>query len=287
MKKIPIRNISIAQKSAAHAAGFSIRNLEAMLTGEDMFHAFHRHDYYFMLAVKKGAGNHEIDFVSHEVCDNSIFFLRPGQVHQLILKAGSTGYLMQFNPDFYYPTDHAARQLLRKTSHKNRCQLDSKRAEKLFSNLSNILQEYTEKQEGYQEVIKANLGIFLIELVRQRQNAAAPSEKHKLYAQERLDELTELIESHLSKHKQVSDYAGLLNLSPYQLNAITKATIGKTCSELINEQVILETKRYLLSTSNQIAQIADLLGYEYISYFIRFFKKHTGYTPESFRQVFK
>jgi AraC-like DNA-binding protein len=287
MKNIPTRKINAVKNAPPAIGGFSIRAVEDLLNGGDMFHAFHRHDYYLILAVRKGAGCHEIDFVSYEVCDNTVFFLRPGQVHQLILKAGSTGYLMQFNVDFYYPTDNAARQLLRKTTCKNFCQLESPKVEKLFSKLTYIHQEFAEKQEGYLEVINASLGIFLIELVRQRQLAEQPTGKQRLYEQERLDELLELIETNIFKHKQVSDYAGLLNLSPYQLNAITKATTGKTCSELINEHVILETKRYLLSTSNQIAQIADLLGYEDISYFIRFFKKHTGYTPESFRQLFK
>ena len=75
----------------------------------------------------------------------------------------------------------------------------------------------------------------------------------------------------------------MLNLSTYQLNAITKTTLGKTCSDLINEYIILESKRYLLATSNQVNQIAYHLGYEDVSYFIRFFKKHTGYSPETFR----
>ena len=37
----------------------------------------------------------------------------------------------------------------------------------------------------------------------------------------------------------------------------------------------------------QIKDIADHLGYEDVSYFIRFFKKQTGYTPDAFRQNFK
>jgi len=78
-----------------------------------------------------------------------------------------------------------------------------------------------------------------------------------------------------------------MNLSPYQLNEITKSSIGKTASELINEHIILEAKRYLLATPNQIKDIADHLGYEDTSYFIRFFKKHTGHSPEAFRHNFK
>ena len=77
-----------------------------------------------------------------------------------------------------------------------------------------------------------------------------------------------------------------MNLSSYQLNEITKTTIGKTASELINEHIILEARRNLLATSNQIKDIADHLGYEDVSYFIRFFKKHSGFSPEAFRLNF-
>jgi AraC-like DNA-binding protein len=87
--------------------------------------------------------------------------------------------------------------------------------------------------------------------------------------------------------KNVSHYADLLSLSPYQLNAITKASVGKTASDLITEQIILEAKRYLLATPNQIKDVADHLGYEDVSYFIRFFKKHTGHSPDAFRRNFK
>ena len=38
---------------------------------------------------------------------------------------------------------------------------------------------------------------------------------------------------------------------------------------------------------NQIKDVADHLGYEDVSYFIRFFKKQTGYSPESFRHNFR
>lgn len=78
-----------------------------------------------------------------------------------------------------------------------------------------------------------------------------------------------------------------MNLTTYRLNTITKELLGKTPSTLINEYVVLEAKRLLLATSNQIQQIADLLGYEDVSYFVRYFKKHTNYSPEAFRKNFE
>jgi AraC family transcriptional regulator, transcriptional activator of pobA len=120
-----------------------------------------------------------------------------------------------------------------------------------------------------------------------RQNRISILNSANTYAQQRLDELVELLETQIVTYKKVSQYAKLLNLSSYQLNAITKQTLGKTCSELINEYIILESKRYLRATANQVNQIAYHLGYEDASYFIRFFKKHTAYSPEAFRYKFR
>lgn len=283
MKKIPVRQI----KEPDFSDSFIIKDIKSLLSGKNMVQELHRHNFFFVLALKKGAGEHIIDFISYPVNDYSIFFMRPGQVHQLMLKNESTGYLMQFNTDFYSPREASAIHVFRKISSKNYCQLSAGRTNNLFSVLDYIFREYTEKQERYKEIIKANLEIFFIELVRQSKNPKAIATKNNSYSQERLEELLELLQKHITENKQVVWYADMLHLSSYQLNAITKETLGKTCSQLINEHIILEAKRNLLATSSQINQIAYNLGYEDVSYFIRFFKKHTGSSPEIFRQNFK
>jgi AraC family transcriptional activator of pobA len=285
MKTIPVRHINTAKTKLDIPESFSIRDVRDLLAGKDMVQELHRHAFFFILALKKGTGSHEIDFTAYDVGDNIVFFLRPGQVHQLTLQLGSTGYLLAFTTDFYSPRDKIASQLLRKASSINYYQPDASGFSKLFSLLSYIFREYTGKQDRYQEVIKANLTIFLIELLRQ--HSTTSTNKVNPYLQERLEELLALVETHIADHKQVSQYADRLNLSPYQLNAITRATLGKTCSEIINEHIILEAKRHLLATSGQVKQIAHQLGYEDVSYFIRFFKKHTGHSPEAFRDNFR
>lgn len=287
MKNIPIRQINEVPKEPNLSGSFSIRDIKELLAENDMVQELHRHDFYYVLVLKKGSGYHEIDFKQYEVRNNSIFLMRPGQVHQLNLKAGSTGYLLQFKTDFFNSQNKLSQELLRKVSHINFCNLDRDGFNKLEIILSYILNEYREKKEGYQEVIKANLSIFFIELVRHRQNKKIASKDNNPYLQEQLEKFLELLESNITKNKQVSQYANMLNISTYQLNTITKTSLNKTPSELINEHIVLETKRQLLATSNQVNQIADHLGYDDISYFIRFFKKHTEYTPEAFRNNFK
>ncbi|WP_447636775.1 AraC family transcriptional regulator [Flavobacterium microcysteis] len=285
MENIPIRHIQENSKEPALSGNFSIRKLEALTNGAHMKESLHRHDFFYMLIITKGAGSHEIDFVPYEVADHSLFLMRPGQVHQLDLQAGSKGYMVQFKNDFFYLQNLPAKELLRKVSHKKICTLEKENFTRLKTILDYIVTEFSEKQEGYEDVIKSSLSIFFIELIRHRRNRDTIAMTDNSYSQEKLERFLDLLETDITSQKQVSYYADKLNLSIYQLGTITKYLLDKTPSEVISEQVVLEAKRLLLATSGQVNQIAYNLGYEDPSYFIRFFKKHTGHSPESYRNI--
>ena len=285
MKTIPVRHITSPQREFSNAGRFSIRTIEQVLNGQDLVHDLHRHDFYFVLAVQQGKGVHEIDFQQYDVHDHCIFILRPGQVHRLELSKDSAGFLMEFDLSFYQPKDTIREHRWKKASSKNYCEVQAARFGKLVSHLATIYQEYTEKQEGFSEAIKANLDLFFIEYIRQSRNPNSLAKSESGYIQERFEELVRLLETNIISMKQVSQYAELLSLSPYQLNSITKSSVGKTVSDLIDEQIILEAKRHLIATPHQIKEVADNLGYEDPSYFIRFFKKHTGLSPDAFRKT--
>jgi AraC-like DNA-binding protein len=280
MNKIPVRHID----EPAFSENFIIREIHMLLQGKDMVQELHRHNFFFILALEKGKGKHVIDFTSYKITNHSVFLMKPGQVHALILKKGSTGFLLQFNPDF---ASSEITQLLQLAGNNNYYQFNLLEFKKIATVLTSVFSELTNKQEQHQKALKAYLEIFLIELTRKNKNLKILSKKQGGYAQERLDNFLALLESNFQNMKQVSHYADLLNVTSYQLNATTRELLGKTCSEVVNERIILEAKRYLLATSNQINHIADQLGYEDISYFIRFFKKHTSYSPQAFRENFK
>lgn len=287
MQKIPVRQINTAPKEQGNTGRFSIRTIEQVLNGKKLVHELHRHDFFFILALHKGAGIHEIDFTPYNIHNNSIFIVRPGQVHRLELAASSTGFILEFDRSFYQPQYTDTVQRWKKASGKNYCQVEAVRFMKLHSFLVSISDELANKEDGYLEAITANLDLFFLEYVRQSQHSGTTTNHNNSYTQERFEELVHLLEANIGRLKSVAQYAGLLNLSPYQLNAITKASVGKTVSDLINEQIILEAKRYLLATPGQVKDVADHLGYEDVSYFTRFFKKHTGHSPEAFRKNFK
>ncbi|WP_317207297.1 helix-turn-helix domain-containing protein [Chryseobacterium gwangjuense] len=286
MKDIPVRNIH-SQDEPQFSSSYFIRDIAPLLAEHDMVQELHRHDFFYILIIKKGAGQHEIDFTHYDIQEHTVFVMRPGQVHRLNLKVKGTGYLIQFKTDFLYSHNSASQNHLTKLIQYNTYRLEPEGFAKIENIVLNALKEYTEKEKGYQEVLKANLSIFLIELLRQRQEKVTTPAASNPYTQEKLEQFLALVEAHISTHKQVPQYADLLHLSSYQLSAITKSLLNKTPSEIINDSIILEAKRQLLATSNQVSQIAYNLGYEDPSYFTRFFKKQTTVSPEIYRQNFK
>ncbi|WP_160717782.1 helix-turn-helix domain-containing protein [Chitinophaga solisilvae] len=281
MNKIPVRQIRSAHQATDFRQRFTIRRVEDMLADGDMEQELHRHNFYYLLALQQGKGNHEIDFQPYPVDNHTIFLMRPGQVHRLILKTGSSGYIVGFRDEWQATQD----ALVRKAAAFPHYPLTADRFQPLQVMLAYIFREYTERQERYGDVIKAHMTAVLTMLIRTQ--SIQDADNSSMYLQERLEIFSSLLATHISTHKQVSDYAALMHLSVYQLNTVTSASLGKTAAACINDYIILEARRYLLATSNKINQIAYELGYEDVSYFIRFFKKHTGYSPEAYRQQFQ
>jgi len=87
----------------------------------------------------------------------------------------------------------------------------------------------------------------------------------------------------LLKHAQ--EYADRLAVHVNSLNRAVKQVTGKPTTAHIAERLTSEAKWLLHHTDWSIGDIADRLGFEYTTYFHRFFKHHTGTTPLAFRQV--
>ncbi|CAM1374488.1 helix-turn-helix domain-containing protein [Tenacibaculum xiamenense] len=281
-QKIQIRSI----REPHNPGNFSIQNLTQLLESKDMFEKVHRHDFFYMLVIYSGNGNHQIDFENFNITENCIFILKPGQVHELFLKKGTQGYLICFETDFYPPNDLQTKKVFQTVNRINLFSISSILFETLKKHFDAIYSEYTSKNMLFKQSIITYLNLIYIELFRQLKNDTSVK-SFGSYEEETLENLIFLIENNAHHQKQVAFYAKSLKLTPFQLNSVLKATLGKTCLQLLNQQLVLEAKRNLLATTSQIKEIAFQLGYEDPSYFSRFFKKHTGHTPEDFRQTYQ
>lgn len=277
MQEITIRNI----QASSHLRNFQIIRFEDIYLDKNMDEGLHRHDFFFLMILEKANGKHHVDFTNTPVASNTVTLLRPGQVHELILQKGSKGFLITFNTQYYQ------KEILRKISQQNFYKFNQVLFNQILNMSRNIFEEFTNQDKGFNNIIKSNLDILFVLLSRNISKRIESKKNQNLNELDILDKLLYLVEQQICYNKQVTYYANNLHLTSYKLNTITKKLLGKTCSQLINEQIILESKRLLLATSNQINEIAFKLGYEDPSYFIRFFKKQTNYTPNVYRQHFK
>jgi len=87
------------------------------------------------------------------------------------------------------------------------------------------------------------------------------------------------------KLRTPQDFAGKLAVHINYLNRAVKEVTGKPTSVHIAERVAAEAKALLQHTDWSVADIAYALGFDYPTYFNNYFKRITGSTPKSFRQV--
>lgn len=82
----------------------------------------------------------------------------------------------------------------------------------------------------------------------------------------------------------IAQFADDLAITPVHLNRICQAIAGKSASQLVQEHILAEARKYLTYTSYSVSEIAYRLHFEYPNYFARFFRKHTGLSPTEFRE---
>ena len=212
----------------------------------------------------------------------------PGQVHSWSFEQEPDGYIINFSKD-YFSSFLGSSTYFQSFS--------------IFSGLADqqviTMPEDTGAELAlcFEEILRegALIGAFGDDLVRtlllkifikaERANghnidAAASSYNHTIFRN-----FQKLIAEHYRTFKLPKEYAELLYITPNHLNALCKDIIGLSAGELIREQVILEAKRLLINLDLSIADIADKLNFSDHSYFIKFFKKHEGLTPEKFRKL--
>lgn len=283
MKQIPVRTLQRNERQAHPSGELRIRTLRDVLAGKPLVEDVHRHAFTFILVVKRGSGVHVIDMVSHPITDHSVFVLRPGQVHQLTIDPSSTGYIVEFTPAYVRAHHHLGKDLFLRVSYTTTSTPRFVEFDRLCHAIRAMLTESEERRRGYEEAIDAHFTTFMIELARQSDASNIDHDDQSAYARDRFDELQELIDQHMTENKRTSAYAGMMNMSVYQLNALTRTMAGCTCAELITSHVVMEAKRQLLATTAQVKEIAYHVGFDDPSYFVRFFKKHVGTSPEAFR----
>ncbi|MEE9361717.1 MAG: helix-turn-helix transcriptional regulator [Cellulophaga sp.] len=246
----------------------------------------HSHSFYQVLWFFNGGITHSVDFKTYDLKENTALFIAKDQVHAFDENLDTEGWIIHFNESFFmhHDVDVFLKYNIFNTHKKSIYELNQDTIEVASSYINLIQKEFKEKHRfGYEDVIRLLLKSLLISLERLQQSDSGKQLKITNHYELQFFKFKELIEDNYKTGLYVSEYASLLNISAKTLTTITKSVVSKSPSQLIAERIILQSKRDLKFTSLQVGEIAFQLGFEDVSYFIKYFKRNVGCSPRNFR----
>ena len=124
------------------------------------------------------------------------------------------------------------------------------------------------------------------ESVDDGESGAGPLGKRQLTAPARLAQWCALyLEEHMTSDVSLEDLAHLLHVSSPYLSKVFKEQYGTTLTGYHTGLRLSEAKTLLVKGGMTIKDIGFQVGYQDPNYFVRIFKKVTGYTPSEYQKV--
>ena len=115
-----------------------------------------------------------------------------------------------------------------------------------------------------------------------RRDATAPHTDRTAYI---VKQLMALLATGISRRERdVSYYAGQLNVSAKYLSSTVKRVTGHSITSYIDRHTVPILKDFLDDERLSLTQIADLMNFTSLSYFSRYCTKHLGQSPSEYRQ---
>lgn len=250
----------------------------------------HRHDFFEVLYLMRGSGFHVIDGNRYSINPPCVFFMSPGQAHKIEFSHDIEGYIFIFTADFYLANRNNQNSLVEFPFFYNIKQdnpplqlSNSQDIAFLESLFQRSIRELESDSTGKLDLLRSLLDLILMTCSSRyitTENMAAKGKGHILVKQ-----FYHLIEENNHKNLSLKEYAALLAVTPNHLTQTVKSLTGKTSSQVIKAKQILEIKRLLVHTSLSVAEIAHQLNFEDQSYFTKFFKRESGYSPLQYRNL--
>ncbi len=269
---------------------FSIDFFRGYVESNPHLQQVHNHNYYHLVFFTEGSGEHLIDFEKFEAKAGTMYFMKPGQVHQWHFKEKYDGFVVNFSANFLDWIGINS-LLLQKFRFLQSIRVQDHVVEikpELRADISTYFEKMMAENQLNDTFSNLKIGFLLLDLfididrnLTEEDHLAKNQQSSVL-----LDNFQNLIDQNFKTKKLPKEYAELLHVTPNHLNAMCKDVLGISAGELIRTRIVLEAKRLLVNKEISVSEIAYILNFQDASYFVKFFKKYTNFTPEQFRKQY-
>ena len=246
----------------------------------------HRLAFYEVALITSGRGALALDGVPVEVAPYRVCLTKPGEIRSWRLEGDKLGgWLAFFEADLFAEVFADPRFLDRMpivaaAPAERSIALDKRRFDALADLVGSIGDELSSPDADTAHLLRAKTYQLMVELQRQSGvRTMAPETRSTQLARR----FVALVGERCRFGDTVSGYADQLGVTVRHLNECVRRGTGKTAAATVRDRVHLEARRLLLQGGLPVVAIAEQLGFDDASYFVRFFRRHGGLTPGEFR----
>jgi AraC family transcriptional regulator, transcriptional activator of pobA len=253
---------------------------------------YKRRDFYKIMLVVGDINMNYADRVI-SIKKQALFFSNPQIPYNCEnLERIENGFYCIFNQHFFHKFGELNQYSIFQPAGNHVFELSDEQVEKTASIFERMFLEINSDYIHKYDVLR-NLVFELLHFAMKIE--PAPNfDKQQINASKRISVLfLELLERQFpidDNHQRInlraaSEFAGQLNIHVNHLNRAVRETTQKTTSQIVAERILQESKILLKHSNWGVAEIAYALGFNEVTHFNNFFKKHVQISPLKFRNV--
>lgn len=195
--------------------------------------------------------------------------------------------ILKYNPSLLREASLQLERTVYSSLCEDRCRQDTPVVTNIINGMFGLLKVYFDQSECtcISQLVLCQLKAFFIGFHEylQRNPQYRPDEVKSYRVRELFNRFMMLLESDYKISRDVNYYAEQMNISSKYLTNIVNQVTGHTPKTIIDQYVILQLKMHLKRTTQSIKEMAWEFHFADVSFFCRYFKKHTGLTPQQIR----
>jgi len=263
---------------------------ESIFTRSKLFHwkiEPHFHANLFQLfIIERGSGTFITSDGSVTIAGPMLISIPPDTVHGFMWDPRVKGHIITLNDTFFEQTFHASPNVLLELSrlHVLSRKKDGVDFTAILRILTEIQRELCDELPERQRMLFHLFGQLYTTIYRSSKALAHVGNSERTIDIQLFAGFQKKIRLSGFGEKTIPDYAKELGLSTTRLNLICHRAAGRSALRVIQDHCVRNAKNLLVHTSNSVSEIAYELRFDDPAYFSRFFKKHTGSTPQAYRE---
>lgn len=248
--------------------------------------------YGAIIICRSGKANIQVNFDDWQLFEGAVITIFPNDVIRLMPDETEEPFLvemLQYDAAMLREASLQLEHTVYEQLRQDRCRQDSPVVTNIINNMFRLLHVYFD-QVGctcISQLVLLQLKAFFIGFHEylQRNPRTTKSNGESPRMREMFNRFMMLVERDYKLSRDVAYYASQMNITPKYLTLIMRQMTHETPKHIIDHYTILQLKLQLTASRQSVKEIAWEYHFNDVSFFCRYFKRHTGFTPMEIRTV--